>query len=179
MVARGLTIPATAYVAAQDARAGYELAWDGFMAGYDLMLTPTVPVTAFLAGTDNPPMVAGRPVEYLSWTAFTYPFNATGQRPRFDRHDPFVPCGIDSGELEVQPSFPQRVPGGPRQRQPRLDMDQGRVVVTLNRVRRQEQVVALPAEDHVAGLLRDPLSFSGPGPKPPGNARPADARSPR
>ncbi|HVG88583.1 MAG TPA: amidase family protein [Gaiellales bacterium] len=91
VVARGLTIPATAYVAAQDARAGYELAWDGFMAGYDLMLTPTVPVTAFLAGTDNPPMVAGRPVEYLSWTAFTYPFNATGQPAAT------VPCGLVDG----------------------------------------------------------------------------------
>src|SRR4029078_3436217 len=42
------------------------------------MLTPTLPVTAFAAGLDQPGSVAGHTTEYLSWTAFTYPFNLTG-----------------------------------------------------------------------------------------------------
>jgi aspartyl-tRNA(Asn)/glutamyl-tRNA(Gln) amidotransferase subunit A len=91
LVERGLRIRAADYIAAQDARAGYEMAWDGFMERYDVVLTPTVPTTSFPAGLDHPPMVAGREVEYLSWTPFTYPFNATGQ-PAMS-----VPCGYVDG----------------------------------------------------------------------------------
>ena len=57
----------------------------------DLMLTPTLPVTAFAAGLDQPGSVAGRTTEYLSWTAFTYPFNVTGQPAAT------VPCGSVDG----------------------------------------------------------------------------------
>jgi aspartyl-tRNA(Asn)/glutamyl-tRNA(Gln) amidotransferase subunit A len=91
LVGRGLGISAAEYIAAQDARAGYEMGWDAFMERYDLVLTPTVPTTAFPAGVDHPEQVAGRPVEYLSWTPFTYPFNATGQ-PAVS-----VPCGQVDG----------------------------------------------------------------------------------
>jgi aspartyl-tRNA(Asn)/glutamyl-tRNA(Gln) amidotransferase subunit A len=48
-------------------------------------------VTAFAAGLDQPGSVAGRTTEYLSWTAFTYPFNVTGQ-PAAN-----VPCGTVDG----------------------------------------------------------------------------------
>ena len=54
LVERGLRIPASEYVVAQDVRAGFEMAWDTFMEGFDLMLTPTVPITAFAAGLDHP-----------------------------------------------------------------------------------------------------------------------------
>jgi len=44
---------------------------------YDLLLTPTVPVTAFEAGRDLPPGYEDRDI--VSWATFTYPFNLTGQ----------------------------------------------------------------------------------------------------
>ena len=48
-------------------------------------------MTAFPVGADQPGTVAGRPTEYLSWTAFTYPFNVSGQPAGS------VPCGTLGG----------------------------------------------------------------------------------
>jgi aspartyl-tRNA(Asn)/glutamyl-tRNA(Gln) amidotransferase subunit A len=62
-----------------------------FMGDHDLVLTPTLPVTAFAAGLDQPGSVAGRTTEYLSWTALTYPFNVSGQPAAS------VPCGAVDG----------------------------------------------------------------------------------
>jgi aspartyl-tRNA(Asn)/glutamyl-tRNA(Gln) amidotransferase subunit A len=91
VIERGLAMAATDLVSAQSARARYGQAWDEFMGTYDLVLTPTLPVTAFAAGLDQPGSVAGRPTEYLSWTAFTYPFNVSGQPAAT------VPCGSVDG----------------------------------------------------------------------------------
>jgi aspartyl-tRNA(Asn)/glutamyl-tRNA(Gln) amidotransferase subunit A len=55
---------------------------------YDLLLTPTVPVPAFPVGLEAPPDVAGTPRPGLSWAAFSYPFNLTGQPAAS------VPCGF-------------------------------------------------------------------------------------
>lgn len=49
-----------------------------FFERYDLLLTPTLPIPAFPVEQDFPPEIAGRPMSYLGWTAFTYPFNVTG-----------------------------------------------------------------------------------------------------
>lgn len=66
---------ATAYARRND----YYHGWREFMSVYDLFLCPTLPVTAFAAGHDHPGEIAGQPTSYLGWTAFTYPFNITGQ----------------------------------------------------------------------------------------------------
>jgi aspartyl-tRNA(Asn)/glutamyl-tRNA(Gln) amidotransferase subunit A len=92
VIERGLEMAATDLVEAQGAKQRYGAAWDAFMAERcDLMLTPTLPVTAFAAGLDQPGSVAGRMTSYLSWTAFTYPFNVTGQPAAS------VPCGMLDG----------------------------------------------------------------------------------
>jgi aspartyl-tRNA(Asn)/glutamyl-tRNA(Gln) amidotransferase subunit A len=46
-----------------------------FMDDWDLLASPTLPVTAFAAGLDQPP---GSPGPY-AWLGTTYPFNLTGQ----------------------------------------------------------------------------------------------------
>ena len=73
----------------------YAAAWAEWMLGYDLLLTPTLPCTAFPVGKDQPGTVAGRETTYLSWTAFTYPFNLSGQPAAT------VPCGFASDGLPV------------------------------------------------------------------------------
>jgi aspartyl-tRNA(Asn)/glutamyl-tRNA(Gln) amidotransferase subunit A len=65
------------------------------MEGYDLLLTPTLPITAFRAGQDYPCWVAGKPTGYLDWTSYTYPFNVTGQPAAT------VPCGFAADGLPV------------------------------------------------------------------------------
>jgi aspartyl-tRNA(Asn)/glutamyl-tRNA(Gln) amidotransferase subunit A len=74
-------------------RVSYCDRWRGFMERYDLLLTPTLPITAFNAGDDHPGEINGVPTKYLSWTPFTYPFNMTGQPAAT------VPCGFDSNGL--------------------------------------------------------------------------------
>jgi aspartyl-tRNA(Asn)/glutamyl-tRNA(Gln) amidotransferase subunit A len=91
VIERGLGMTATELVDAQSAKALYAAAWEAFMRDWDLVLTPTLPITAFPAGLDQPGSVAGRRTEYLSWTAFTYPFNVSGQPAAS------VPCGTVDG----------------------------------------------------------------------------------
>ena len=96
VVERGNAIAAADLAAAQQRRAGYYDAWRRFMERYDLLLTPTLPVTAFAAGADEPPRADGRTdVTPLDWTKFTYPFNLTGQPAAT------VPCGFDAAGLPI------------------------------------------------------------------------------
>jgi aspartyl-tRNA(Asn)/glutamyl-tRNA(Gln) amidotransferase subunit A len=53
------------------------------MSAYDLLVTPTMPCTAFRLGLDRPESVAGRPTREFQWTPFTYPFNLTGHPRHF------------------------------------------------------------------------------------------------
>jgi aspartyl-tRNA(Asn)/glutamyl-tRNA(Gln) amidotransferase subunit A len=76
-------------------RNAYYLAMRAFMKRFDLLLTPTLPCTAFPAGDDHPGQIDGTPTTYLAWTAFTYPFNLTGQPAAT------VPCGFDPTGLPV------------------------------------------------------------------------------
>lgn len=81
--------------AAHSRRNEYYYAMLRFMQHYDLLLTPTLPVTAFKAGDDQPGTINGLPTTYVGWTAFTYPFNITGQPAAT------VPCGFASNGLPV------------------------------------------------------------------------------
>lgn len=65
----------------------------GFHRKYDLLLTPTLPITAFRAGREVPENWPS--TRWPSWTPFTYPFNMTGQ-PALS-----VPCGFDSNGLPI------------------------------------------------------------------------------
>ena len=95
VVDRGMRMTEAEHAAALQARARYTVAMDAFFDRYDLLVTPTMPCPPFRAGADQPGWVAGQPTEYLSWTAFTYPFNVTGQPAAS------VPCGRDSDGLPV------------------------------------------------------------------------------
>jgi aspartyl-tRNA(Asn)/glutamyl-tRNA(Gln) amidotransferase subunit A len=77
--------------AALDARAGVLLEVERALAGYDLLLCPTLPCTAFALGDDQPAEVAGKSYGDLGWTQFCYPFNLTGQPAAS------VPCGFAGG----------------------------------------------------------------------------------
>ena len=56
---------------------------------YDLLLTPTIPITAFAAGVDTPD--ATRFPQWFDWTPLTWPFNLTRQPAAS------VPCGFVGG----------------------------------------------------------------------------------
>lgn len=50
-----------------------------FMRRYDLLVTPTLAVPAFPVNIRGPEKIDGRIVAPIKWTAFTFPFNMTGQ----------------------------------------------------------------------------------------------------
>lgn len=60
-----------------------------FHRDYDLLLTPTIPITAFAAGIDTPD--AARFPQWYDWTPLTWPFNLTRQPAAS------VPCGFVEG----------------------------------------------------------------------------------
>ena len=66
-----------------------------FMEGFDLLLTPTLPVTAFTSGLDEPDGWQRATLAPLDWTPFTFPFNLTGQPAAT------VPCGFDRNGLPM------------------------------------------------------------------------------
>jgi aspartyl-tRNA(Asn)/glutamyl-tRNA(Gln) amidotransferase subunit A len=83
------------YVEAEMARAAL---WDQvryFFGQYTLLLTPTLPVTAFPLREDTPGVVPGRLPNGLGWSFFTYPFNLTGQPAAS------LPCGFSSAGLPI------------------------------------------------------------------------------
>jgi aspartyl-tRNA(Asn)/glutamyl-tRNA(Gln) amidotransferase subunit A len=60
---------------------------------YDLLLTPSIPITAFKTGREVPEDWPS--TRWPTWTPFTYPFNMTGQ-PALS-----VPCGFDKAGLPI------------------------------------------------------------------------------
>jgi aspartyl-tRNA(Asn)/glutamyl-tRNA(Gln) amidotransferase subunit A len=64
-----------------------------FMADYDLLVTPSLPIPAFEAGRLSPE--ADETGKWVNWTPFTYPFNLT-QQPAAS-----VPCGFTKAGLPI------------------------------------------------------------------------------
>jgi aspartyl-tRNA(Asn)/glutamyl-tRNA(Gln) amidotransferase subunit A len=62
-----------------------------FMQGYDVLITPTLPIPAFEAGKLSP--VDDGMGKWVNWTPFSYPFNLT-QQPAAS-----VPCGFTKSGL--------------------------------------------------------------------------------
>ena len=80
-------------VNAQVTRRELAIAWNLFLAKYDLLLTPTVAVQPFAAGRNLPDGPDGKP--NMQWSPYTPQFNLT-------RHPAAtVPCGLSSEGLPV------------------------------------------------------------------------------
>jgi len=88
-VERGRGISAADYLDAVAVRVDLGERMGRFHRTYDLLLTPTLPITAFPKGADVPP--GWHSPDWTSWTPYTYPFNLT-QQPAAS-----VPCGFVDG----------------------------------------------------------------------------------
>ncbi|MFI8169406.1 amidase [Streptomyces sp. NPDC085931] len=91
--ARGARCSALDYLAAVDVRMDLGRRMGRLHDAYDLLVTPTVPITAFEAGAEVPKGSGHR--RWTGWTPFTYPFNMT-QQPAAS-----VPVGFDGDGLPV------------------------------------------------------------------------------
>jgi len=89
----GLEVGLEEYLAAMDRRAELGRTMSLFMAAYDLLMTPQMPLVAFEAGADYPRSRGLAPE--ADWSPFTYPFNLT-QSPAAA-----VPCGFAADGLPV------------------------------------------------------------------------------
>ncbi|MFI9769192.1 amidase [Streptomyces sp. NPDC052415] len=93
IAALGARRSALDYLAAVDVRAELGRRMGRFHDSYDLLVTPTLPITAFEAGAEVPKGSGHR--RWTGWTPFTYPFNMT-QQPAAT-----VPVGADGDGLPV------------------------------------------------------------------------------
>jgi aspartyl-tRNA(Asn)/glutamyl-tRNA(Gln) amidotransferase subunit A len=91
--ATGAGFSALDYLAAVDARMELGRRMGLFHERYDLLVTPTLPITAFEAGVEVPKGSGYR--RWTGWTPFTYPFNLT-QQPAAT-----VPVGNDGDGLPI------------------------------------------------------------------------------
>ena len=83
------------YLQAVEARARLGAALKRFHARYPILLTPTLPISAFDAGRLAPPQHGDVDGDWTVWAPFSYPFNLT-QQPAAS-----VPCGFTRDGLPV------------------------------------------------------------------------------
>jgi Asp-tRNA(Asn)/Glu-tRNA(Gln) amidotransferase A subunit family amidase len=93
-LAQGSKFTAMDYVRANDRRMALWHTMQRFHQTYDLLLTPSLSVTAFPVG-DPPTHVGHDPFPPFGWSPFTAAFNLTGQPAAS------VPCGFDAKGLPV------------------------------------------------------------------------------
>ncbi|GAA1552120.1 amidase [Kribbella sancticallisti] len=91
--AAGAAYTASDYLDATAVRMELGLLMGWFHQRYDVLVTPTLPLTAFPVGQDVPD--GWFSPEWTSWTPYTYAFNLT-QQPALS-----VPCGLTSAGLPV------------------------------------------------------------------------------
>jgi aspartyl-tRNA(Asn)/glutamyl-tRNA(Gln) amidotransferase subunit A len=93
-VAAGQRLTAMEFMAAQDRRIELARQMATFHETYDLLITPTLPITTFDAEAVRPPSFPAD-ASPRAWTRFVYPFNLT-QQPAIS-----LPCGMTSQDLPV------------------------------------------------------------------------------
>lgn len=89
----GRSLSALDYVKASQARSDVAVALQRVLTDYDLLVTPTMPITAFTAGLEVPPGWPHR--RWQTWSPFSLPFNLS-QQPAVT-----VPCGLTGAGLPV------------------------------------------------------------------------------
>jgi aspartyl-tRNA(Asn)/glutamyl-tRNA(Gln) amidotransferase subunit A len=90
---QGAGYSALDYLAAVDVRMAFGRAMGGFHQEHDLLVTPTMPITAF--GLDREVPEGSGMRRWTEWTPYSYPFNMT-QQPAAS-----VPCGRDADGLPI------------------------------------------------------------------------------
>ncbi|MFO1061725.1 MAG: amidase [Dongiaceae bacterium] len=93
IAAEGAAIGLLDHLAAVKQREALGQAMNRFHQRWDLLLLPTMPLTAFAAGREVPAGSAAR--RWTEWTPFTYPFNLTRQPAAS------LPCGLAPDGLPV------------------------------------------------------------------------------
>ena len=84
------------FLRAIDDRRKLNAALAALLETWDVLVLPTMPLTAFAAEDEVPPGgEAGAPLPWVTWTPYTYPFNLSGQ-PAVS-----IPCGFDVDGLPV------------------------------------------------------------------------------
>lgn len=93
IVERGRSLTASDYLDATAVRMDLGIRMGRFHTGYDLLITPTMPIPAFPTELQAP---EGWPSTlWITWTPYSYPFNMT-QQPALS-----VPCGFTTSGLPV------------------------------------------------------------------------------
>jgi aspartyl-tRNA(Asn)/glutamyl-tRNA(Gln) amidotransferase subunit A len=93
IAAEGARITTAEYMQAMSDRAALGERMGRFHESWDLLLSPTLPIPAFAAGTEFPEEAAY--ARWRDWTPFTYPFNLT-QQPAAS-----VPCGFTAAGAPI------------------------------------------------------------------------------
>jgi aspartyl-tRNA(Asn)/glutamyl-tRNA(Gln) amidotransferase subunit A len=86
---KGERVSTAEYFDAMQKRAALGTLMSRFQEKYDLLVTPTLPITAFEAGRDAPKGMK----RWTNWTPFSFPFNLT-QQPAAS-----IPCGLTKAGL--------------------------------------------------------------------------------
>ena len=97
LLSAGSNTAAAQYLDALHERARYSSAWARFFDEYDVLLTPTMQMTAFPIGQLTPATIDGLPVDpfFDDWCGFCLPANLTGMPATS------VPCGYDEDGLPI------------------------------------------------------------------------------